>query len=322
VITDNSDNDLNGKYIKRIADPRVIYQKNEFNIGVNRNVIKSITLSKGEYVVLCSDEDDVEIEGLFKLIHLMKLNDCSLGLGKVKMQDGKFRDLRFGIFDSGYKTIKLIGFRHWYMAGIVYHKSQINMDVINHELDKKNLGFLNTFPHSAIAHSLMLTRKTISINEVVAITRDQATHNFSEMDVGFDSHWTLPNSTVGQFISDLQLIETYRKYLNNMEPQFLALSRYRFCFSVLLRFYLDSPDYSDYFGIDYKKVKSSETINFNKKEMDSALNDFLNKGSYPFSKLTLILSKIQILIGFGAYFYHKTGLNRFYLKSLLRKLNS
>jgi glycosyltransferase involved in cell wall biosynthesis len=50
VITDNSDDDDSGRWIRQLDDPRIRYHKNERNIGGAGNFTKALSLARGKYV--------------------------------------------------------------------------------------------------------------------------------------------------------------------------------------------------------------------------------------------------------------------------------
>ncbi|MDB6024379.1 MAG: glycosyl transferase family 2 [Verrucomicrobiales bacterium] len=57
IVTDNSTNDLSGKMIERLGDPRIRYYKNPKNLGPCGNSNRALTLVKGKYIKYLMDDD-------------------------------------------------------------------------------------------------------------------------------------------------------------------------------------------------------------------------------------------------------------------------
>ena len=58
VITDDSPDDLTEKAVKKFSDPRIRYFRNGEQLGVNGNFARAISMTGGEIIFLC-DQDDV-----------------------------------------------------------------------------------------------------------------------------------------------------------------------------------------------------------------------------------------------------------------------
>jgi len=63
IITDDSDDDQTFAAVKPfLSDPRIVYYKNETALNVSGNFAKAISLTRGEVIFLC-DQDDVWLPG-------------------------------------------------------------------------------------------------------------------------------------------------------------------------------------------------------------------------------------------------------------------
>lgn len=72
VISDNSENDETAKAVETFRDnPKIRYYRNSTNIGSAANFVKVISLAKGRYVWLMSDDDCLCIDALSRAVNLL-----------------------------------------------------------------------------------------------------------------------------------------------------------------------------------------------------------------------------------------------------------
>lgn len=72
VISDNSETDETAKFIETFQDnPKIRYYRNSTNIGSAANFFKVISLAKGRYLWLMSDDDCLCIDALFRAANLL-----------------------------------------------------------------------------------------------------------------------------------------------------------------------------------------------------------------------------------------------------------
>ena len=101
IVVDDSPNDFPyrdeiKKYIEKLNDDRVIYIRNEKNLGgsLSRNV--GINASRGEYITFLDDDDEYMPGKVEKQLKFMLSNDCDLSFSNMIMYrlDGKVCDFR------------------------------------------------------------------------------------------------------------------------------------------------------------------------------------------------------------------------------------
>ncbi|MHB1500474.1 MAG: glycosyltransferase family 2 protein, partial [Candidatus Dormibacteria bacterium] len=57
VISDDSSDDLVESMVSRFNDPRIIYMKNEVNLGFAKNLYQAMKLASGAYTIIMGDDD-------------------------------------------------------------------------------------------------------------------------------------------------------------------------------------------------------------------------------------------------------------------------
>ena len=101
IVVDDSPNDFPYRdeiknYIEKLNDDRVIYIRNEKNLGgsLSRNV--GINASRGEYITFLDDDDEYMPGKVEKQLKFMLSNDCDLSFSNMIMYrlDGKVCDFR------------------------------------------------------------------------------------------------------------------------------------------------------------------------------------------------------------------------------------
>ena len=101
IVVDDSPNDFPYRdeiknYIEKLNDDRVIYIRNEKNLGgsLSRNV--GINASRGEYITFLDDDDEYMPGKVEKQLKFMLSNDCDLSFSNMIIYrlDGKVCDFR------------------------------------------------------------------------------------------------------------------------------------------------------------------------------------------------------------------------------------
>jgi glycosyltransferase involved in cell wall biosynthesis len=72
IVTDNCSTDDTEQVVAAINDPRVVYVKNDVNIGPVNNYNKALRLAKGKYVYVFSDDDTMVPENLELRVAVME----------------------------------------------------------------------------------------------------------------------------------------------------------------------------------------------------------------------------------------------------------
>lgn len=156
VVCDNSENSLTRDVVRDFSDDRVKYYQNNTNLGIVKNVIKSLEKSEGKYTILVSDEDTLNIINIFEIIENYDNDDVGLMLGNVVDCDGSISvKYRHSIFFSSFLSYYKYTYRTTNISGFIFNRSKIPFEKINYELKIERNGMLNYFPHNFIANHLL-----------------------------------------------------------------------------------------------------------------------------------------------------------------------
>lgn len=131
VVLDNASTDHTQSLLKNITDSRFKYFQNSTNIGSMPNILKVLTLGEGEFVMLCLDKDEINIDYLPQFTELLN-NQKSIIVGKCILDSG--RQMQPRIFDSPEESILNIAYTSAHPTGIFYRKSKLNESKIIDEL--------------------------------------------------------------------------------------------------------------------------------------------------------------------------------------------
>lgn len=146
VVSDNGSQDPDGKYreLSLLDDPRLIYHRNEENIGFGRNLLKSLELAKGKFVFLLSDEDLVCLETLPRLMQVLRGEpDLAIVLGSRMTAPGISGDTNTRIVDRnlllhcGQEALLGYGFNNNYISGTIYNRDLIRQQRLFERVWKK-----------------------------------------------------------------------------------------------------------------------------------------------------------------------------------------
>lgn len=130
VVSDNASPDNTKKLLDTITDPRFRYSRNETNIRL-QNYKKALSLGKGCFCVIMSDEDDIVIENIPYYVNVIKQNmSAGVLMASSNNPDGSPSNaLSSNIYPAGIKTLKKFRFNLLYCSGAVYNRSKLNMEL-------------------------------------------------------------------------------------------------------------------------------------------------------------------------------------------------
>jgi glycosyltransferase involved in cell wall biosynthesis len=134
VVSDNGSQDPDGKYreLSLLDDSRLFYHRNEENIGFGRNLLKLLELAKGKFVFLLSDEDLVCLEGIPRLLQVLRGEpDLAMVIGSIRAVPGISGVANTGIIDQnsllhcGQEALGGLGFGRTYISGTIFNRDFI-----------------------------------------------------------------------------------------------------------------------------------------------------------------------------------------------------
>lgn len=119
VVGNDASPDDTDELMKTIDDPRLVYYKNDVNLGAAYNTHLTFMKATGEYAYLTSDEDDIILDEIPYLLEYFKKNpDTSvfIGGGDLTFTRKRFANIKF---ESSFDALMNIGFKTRYMTGII-----------------------------------------------------------------------------------------------------------------------------------------------------------------------------------------------------------
>jgi len=127
IICDNSDNDDTQKVINDFHDKsRILYSKNDTNIGVVNNFNKCLTLANGDYIHFLSDDDLLLPNALLNKVEL------------IKATKAEFIFSKFSEIDANGNILNTQPWGHDYQS-LLFDDSQkvLNLSFVAYEINRK-----------------------------------------------------------------------------------------------------------------------------------------------------------------------------------------
>lgn len=137
VVSDNASSDKTKNLLSGIDDERFSYYRNETNIGAIKNICKVLMRGKGKYLFLLSDEDEVVLQSIDRLIEVLEVHsDVSVVRGRVEFLNGKDYVSMGGKRDEYYDSLMgkcvppAFYWMAFYMSALIIKSNCLSYDVI------------------------------------------------------------------------------------------------------------------------------------------------------------------------------------------------
>lgn len=252
VVSDNCSSDDTWNILnnyRNLYPENIKIYKNQENYGANYNIIKCLELGNAEFKVLCSDEDDVLINDLKEYLDNLRFQyDIKLVLTNINLNNRfKYKYLD-QLYIPGYRTIKLLGFKRYYMTGFIFRCDSIDFPSLYYEFNTPNHGFLNTFPHTSIANELMLKHSVMTTDQVLFSTREMGNPDLTNLD--FKGNYHEPEERLSQFKSDLKFLFRNKDLLDFWNLLKILTNRIRITIGYLFSYFRLTG-----FVVKYHKLK-------------------------------------------------------------------
>ncbi len=167
VLSDNASTTLPEYYelIKTMPDSRVVYHRNDSNLGYHGNVKKLIELARAKYLLFNCDTDVLKLDKLDEI--LMIIRDAGQEYSQIKMDLGNRWDGHY--VESAYDTIKLFSFQSNYLFGNIFNIDLAKSSGFLNYLDEQaeNSEFILNYYHMAIDLFLEGFGRTYVIKDMV-----------------------------------------------------------------------------------------------------------------------------------------------------------
>ncbi len=146
VVIDDASPDNTAELLESIADPRLVFERNESNLNFVGNFKKVLERARGDWVFTLSDEDVVSAEIVKRLANLLSdpgNRDLAVILGNIRNDEGpypyyayhngsdyvpyKYESRRFA---RGDEAVGALGFHHKYISGILVRRDCIDWRIL------------------------------------------------------------------------------------------------------------------------------------------------------------------------------------------------
>jgi abequosyltransferase len=211
-IFDNCSTDTTEEVVKKFTDSdiRILYTKNEKNIGPDLNIGQCYYTSTSKYTLVFGD-DDVFLEGA--LAYLMKVLDREEEFGLVFLNYYSFKKdfitekPKTKIFNSSYLLdrnfiMKIVGYRIGFISANIVNNSAINKDEI---INNVGTYFNHLFP---ILGSVKKSYPNVYIGKYLIAQQIGNSENFDFFKVFADNFYKIIVQSFGYKDKIVQIIET------------------------------------------------------------------------------------------------------------------
>ena len=225
IISDNCSSDGTNEWLKTLTDSRIkIFTQSE-NIGMIPNWNKCVKESNGEYFILLSDDDYIDINFVSELITIVERhNKCfSICYGNtILVEDGKdfYVEKKYPAIETGIIFIAkfLTGERQVYPCSILFR----TRDLVSNE------GFSTSFPTASDAHTWMniiLQSKESVIFQEKAINYYRI-HLESVSSSAKKSKWAMEMVDLLNFVLSDSQVKIHRKIFDRARYRLLVRAAY------------------------------------------------------------------------------------------------
>lgn len=120
--------------IKSIKDDRLVYWEFDENKQYYGNINQVIRMSRGDFCIIISDEDSLNLENLDVVIELLKARP---EIAVLRPQtDIQYYNITDGYYLAGAQAVKNVFMQNNYISGIIYNRKIVTDQLIN-ELEQK-----------------------------------------------------------------------------------------------------------------------------------------------------------------------------------------
>ena len=261
VISDNNSTDNTSSVVSGLNSKKIKYFKNSLNLGATINMLTAMTKSKGEYVVILSDEDDLNIRNIIKTITSCEKLDNKIGLilGAVKKTAGYKYHYKNKLVIPRLINLHYYGYKRTYISGVVYRREFLDLDSYLREAKKPQNGYLSVFPHTTIVNEFLIRYFTIMSESTFAYLRDTGTNDHDN--VGFSTPWVHPIGRIDQFNSELLYLKSDEKIRGSLFSELMIFNRFRIALGYIAGFYFHN-NLSYFFNDDEIKNEVYDLSNY------------------------------------------------------------
>ena len=260
VVLDNCSTDQTNKLLESVVDDRFRFISNSANIGGILNILKVLTLGKGEYSFLCLDKDFIHVSEIPNLISRIKEDkDVIFGYCSLNLNEG----LSDTFNEKGYNSVLNMAYLGKHPSGNFYKTELYKASKVVRRLFEEESKFEFTFEiinaefamkgKSRIVNlSLFFTETKEDCSKVVSFT-------YNNSNLYFEPHKRFSEFLVyTKSLNNLNLTEIEKYKLTK-----LLYSKALYSATFLYKFILSDQSVCLHHGITTRKVSVIELININ-----------------------------------------------------------
>lgn len=152
IIVSNNGSKINAEgyeKIREIKDSRLVYFTFDENQGANKNIINVLSLAKGRFAVLDSDEDVIILENLGKYLKLL-MNHLDSGIVLSGGYGDNFGNVPYTC-ETGYSAL-ITGLNTNYITGITYNLVMMQEEKFIQKCEELSSNlFFEYYPHVVLS---------------------------------------------------------------------------------------------------------------------------------------------------------------------------
>jgi glycosyltransferase involved in cell wall biosynthesis len=138
VVLDNCSTDRTEELLARILDPRLSFVRNNNNIGGPLNLLKALTLAKGEFAFICLDKDRLDFQRIGILIDKLRAHK-EVAFGHCTLNvNAEGNDLIYG---KGFEALMNMSYLSSHPTGMFYKTTLLKTNNKLLEIFKENKKF-------------------------------------------------------------------------------------------------------------------------------------------------------------------------------------
>lgn len=289
IVSDNASTDNTLDIIQSIKDDRFIYYRNQQNMGFVYNLLKVIEYANADFVFLLSDEDDICVKNIDKILQILSMNkNLSVFLGNIKTDTGKnYLNYKDELIKNSDDAFLKFSFTHHYMSGLILNKKSIDLNNIWSEFEKPNHGYLDIYPHVYIMNCLFFTGLAQTSNLCFVKMREKGK---CEMDTFNNKPYVHPNSRINLFIKNISSLTTFPISKDKYMKVFKRLYKWTL---LMIYYYYDSIELNNQHKKHFDILRSNENLKLDIEKLEYSSTEILLKNNLNINEIKGINTRIK-----------------------------
>lgn len=264
IISDNASTDETYQIVRKYESFGIKYFCNSKNLGMVYNFIKSMELATSDYLILSSDEDDVNIGNIIASISEHMSLKLGLILGTIQWFDGEiYRGYKTKIRSKSFLSFYSLASSVGHLSGIVFTRNRIDfIDLWKEFNSSSSYGLLDLYPHVYIFNRILLENDIATDSRFFARLREVGICHQEQLN---DVRYFHPFARYEQLKKILLFLSMYSSF-NFIEYKMLTTKFLRGFIDSVTSYKKLDKETKNYFSIDIienidLKIYISDSIN-------------------------------------------------------------